>query len=92
MIEILVLHLGIRSFAIHLDSFGSRDPEHVVTPSPRRQHVFPAMQPRSTIPYQNLTQCAGVFPINILLCVRKLDVHVGVDTDQSSFVFCLSPL
>lgn len=41
---------------------------------------------------QNLAQSPSVLPVNILFCVRELDIHVRVDADKSTFVFCLSPL
>jgi hypothetical protein len=33
-----------------------------------------------------------VFAVNVLLCVRQLNVHVGVDADETTFVLCLTPL
>jgi hypothetical protein len=32
-----------------------------------------------------------MFPIDVLVRVGKLNIHVGIDTDESAFVLGLSP-
>ncbi len=32
-----------------------------------------------------------MFPVNVLVRVGELDVHVGINTDESAFVLGLSP-
>jgi len=40
---------------------------------------------------QDLTQRPRVFPVDVFLCVGELNIHVRVDANKSTFVFCLSP-
>lgn len=42
-------------------------------------------------PYQHLSQRPCILPINVLLRIRQLYVHVGIYTDESSVVLCLAP-
>ena len=38
-------------------------------------------------PYQYLTQVSRELPINILLCISQLQIHIRVDRNKISFVF-----
>ena len=42
-------------------------------------------------PYQHLSQSPGALPVDKLLGVRQLNVHIRVHADQSTLVFRLAP-
>ena len=44
-----------------------------------------------SLPYQDLSQSTRGFTINELLRIRKLNVHVRVDTYQPTVIFGLAP-
>ena len=46
---------------------------------------------REDIPDQNLAKTASATTIDKLLRIGELDVHVGVDADEATFVLCLAP-
>ena len=43
------------------------------------------------VPDENLSQTTCTFPVNELLRVGQLNVHVAVDADQSTLVLGLAP-
>lgn len=43
-------------------------------------------------PYQDLSQSAITFAIYKFLCIRQLNIHVGVDAYELAMVFSLAPL
>lgn len=96
IITTLALHFGVRSLTVHFNSLGRRYPQNVVTSNePSHQQFYSyhwsLHEDSSTIPDQNLTQSSSMFPVDIFLCVRELDIHVRVHADKSAFVFGLSP-
>lgn len=56
-------------------------------------HAFCSRDPQNVVAsYQHLTQSACLLAIDEFFRIVQLDVHVGVDTDERAFVFCLTPL
>lgn len=82
----LILHLDI------LRLWCGRDPENVVTPVTASAIAIKYDNIGGSPPNQHLSKTSSTLAIHKLLCSRKLEVHVAVDTDERALVLGLSPL
>ena len=90
---VLLFHLDVGAFAVHLDTFSCRNPEYIIASLP-----FVSIPPLRDPPVES-TYLIKTWP-KVPVCFRSIYSSVPeswmfmyeIDTDQSALVFGLSPL